>query len=294
MDKDRKISLGGGRRLVFGRTLVMGILNLTKDSFFPASRVGCVADAVEKAETMVLEGADILDIGAESTRPGALAVPEDREAAALIPVVEAIRRVLPEVPISVDTRRANTARRSLEAGADIVNDVSGLELPGESTRMIELLSESAAPYVLTHTKGTPDVMQTLPSYDDFMKELLYFFEEKISALTKAGVSEDRIIIDPGVGFGKRDCDNLGLLANLRLLKKFGRPVLIGASRKGFIGRILETAGIAHSNAPEDRLEGTLALSALCSMESIEIIRVHDVRENRRVVEVTEAIKRQRS
>jgi dihydropteroate synthase len=268
----------------------MGIINVTEDSFFAPSRLSRPDEAVRTAAEMVCAVADILDIGAESTRPGALSVPACEETAAVIPVIEAVRDAMPEVPISVDTRKAEVARRSLEAGADIVNDVSGLLLPDEAPGMIELLLDAEAPYVLTHTKGTPDVMQISPRYDDFLDELADFFEEKISLLTGAGVRESRIILDPGVGFGKRREDNLDILANIAVLKKFGLPLLIGASRKGFIGKIMEDAGLDMSAC----LEGTLAVSALCAIESVEIVRVHDVMENRRVVETADAIRRRRN
>jgi dihydropteroate synthase len=289
----KKMNLAGGRSLSFGRTLVMGILNMTADSFFAPSRLYSPDDALERAKAMADSGADILDIGAESTRPGSRAVPEDQEIAALIPALEAIRGKMPQIPISVDTRRAKTARLSLDAGADIINDVSGLELPGESQEMISLLAETGVPYVLTHTKGTPDVMQENPHYDDFWAELLDFFERKIESLVQSGVAKDRIILDPGVGFGKRMNDNIEILANMSELKKFGLPVLIGVSRKGFLGRIINLAGLESQASPENSLEGTLSVSALCAEDGIEIIRVHDVKENRRVVETVDRIKRHR-
>ncbi|MDR3254628.1 MAG: dihydropteroate synthase [Synergistaceae bacterium] len=271
----------------------MGILNVTGDSFFPPSRISGTEEAVRRALAMVEDGADILDIGAESTRPGALPVPECEEIKALIPVVEAVRRALPDMPISVDTRRTRAASLSLEAGADIVNDVSGLDLPDESRDMLALLAVRRVPYVLMHTKGTPDVMQISPCYKDLFLELMDFFERKIELLTKSGVSKERIILDPGVGFGKRCKDNLEIIARVGEFKKFGLPILIGVSRKGFIGKLLELGGLETSTSPENCMEGTLAVSALCAMEAVEIVRVHDVRENRRVIEVADAIRRSR-
>jgi dihydropteroate synthase len=285
--------LAGGRSIAFGRTLVMGILNMTEDSFFAPSRLPSARDALERACAMIRDGADIIDIGAESTRPGSRAVPEDDEIAAVIPAVSAIRGELPQIPISVDTRRAKTAQLSIEAGADIINDVSGLGLPGESDEMTRLISGSGAPYVLTHTKGTPDIMQQDVQYEDFWVELMDFFEKKIESLSRAGASMDRIILDPGVGFGKRLRDNVEIVANAGELRKLGFPVLIGASRKGFIGGILQLAGLESQAPPEDRLEGTLAVTALCAAEGIEIVRVHDVKENRRAVETADAIRRAR-
>ncbi|MDR0615544.1 MAG: dihydropteroate synthase [Synergistaceae bacterium] len=282
--------LAGGRSLLFGRTLVMGILNMTPDSFFAPSRLSSPDDALETARKMARDGADILDIGAESTRPGSQAVLEDSEIAALIPAIEAIRDEMPQIPISVDTRRAKTARLSLKAGADIINDVSGLELPCESQEMVSLLCETGASYVLMHTKGTPDVMQQNPHYDDFWADLFNFFEAKIESLLRAGVSRDRIILDPGVGFGKRMEDNIEIVANIGEMRKFGLPVLAGVSRKGFLGRIIHLAGLESQATPENSLEGTLAVSALCAEEGVQIIRVHDVKENRRVVETVSRIK----
>jgi dihydropteroate synthase len=268
----------------------MGILNATEDSFFQPSRSFSVEASVGRARLMLEEGADILDIGAESTRPGSSPVSENDEIRALAPVVKAVRDALPDVPISVDTRHPATARSALAAGADVVNDVSGLELP-DALLMVSLLAESGAPYVLTHTKGTPDVMQLSPHYDDLIPELLEFFERKVEILTRAGVSRERIILDPGVGFGKRRDDNIDIIAKLGQFKKFGLPILIGASRKGFIGRVLELGGLASSMSPENCLEGTLAISTICAMESVEIVRVHDVLANRRVIEVAHAIRR---
>jgi dihydropteroate synthase len=290
IEEARGIGLRNGRAIYFGRTLVMGILNVTGDSFFPPSRLFDVDAAVERARLMAEEGADILDMGAESTRPGSSPVSEDDELRVLLPVVEAVRDALPSIPLSVDTRHPATARGALAAGADIVNDVSGLELP-EAPLMVSLLAESGAPYVLTHTKGTPDVMQLAPGYDDLIPELLEFFERKVEILTRAGVSRERIILDPGVGFGKRRDDNLDIIARVGEFKKLGLPILIGASRKGFIGRVLELGGLAPSMSPENCLEGTLAISTVCAMKSVEIVRVHDVLANRRVIEVTDAIRR---
>lgn len=292
LDAERqKMFLAGGRSLVFGRTLVMGILNMTADSFYGPSRLPTAQDALERAKTMVRDGADIIDIGAESTRPGSEAAPMDYEIAALVPAIEAIRSELPQTPISVDTRRAKTARLSLDAGADIVNDVSGLGLPDESEDMIQLLAGTGAPYILTHTKGTPDIMQQDVQYEDFWAELLDFFEKKLDLLSKSGISSDRIILDPGVGFGKRRDDNIEIAANMSELKKFGLPLLIGVSRKGFIGGIYRLAGLESQTGPEDCLEGTLAITALCAAEGIEIVRVHDVKENRRACEVADSIRR---
>ena len=233
-----------------GKTLVMGILNITNDSFYASSRVSGERDALARAVAMAESGADIIDVGAESTRPGSRGVKKETEADALIPVVRSIRRELPKMPISADTRRAAVANEAIEVGADIINDVSGLEPPEEAEAMIALTARTGAAYVLTHTRGTPDVMQDAPEYDDLMTELLDYFSKKIDALTFSGVARERVIIDPGIGFGKRVSDNLTILANLGKFAALGQPVLIGASRKSFIGSV---AGGGARNDPAERL-----------------------------------------
>jgi dihydropteroate synthase len=280
--KDRKLPLRG--------TLVMGILNVTNDSFYARSRVADEHDAVSRALSMANAGADALDIGAESTRPGSREIDPETERGALIPVVRSVRQALPDMPISADTRHASTAAAAIEAGADIINDVSGLGLPDEASRMTSLLSETGAAYVLTHAKGTPDMTSRAPFYGDLISEIRAFFEEHIRALESAGVSREKLIIDPGIGFGKSASDNLALLANVEKFFSFGLPVLVGASRKGFIGGV---AGGAAKDDPAERLEGTLAITSLCAVARVDIVRVHDVAANRRTVDMIEAIARHR-
>jgi len=262
----------------------MGIINITSDSFYASSRVAGVSEAAERAALMVKEGADMLDIGAESTRPGSRGVSAGHELDALIPVIEAIHNDFPNVPLSADTRRAAAAAEAIRAGASVINDVSGLLLDYEAPAMLKVLADSGAYYVLMHTRGTPDNMNDYAAYEDFWAELLGFFSDKIALLTSAGVAENRIIIDPGLGFAKRSEHNLNILANMPRLRALGRPLLIGASRKAF-------TGMAAANAPaEDRLESTLAVSALCAWQGADIIRVHDVAANKRVVRMIKAIK----
>ncbi|MDR1137798.1 MAG: dihydropteroate synthase [Synergistaceae bacterium] len=284
------IPLLGGKKLSLDKTLVMGILNITNDSFFTESRAAGEKEAVARAISMAQEGADIIDIGAESTRPGSHGVSEEAERDALIPAVRAIRGALPDVPISVDTRKASVAGAAIEAGADMINDVSGLELPEETDGMLSIIAGSGAAYVLTHTKGTPDVMQQYPRYDDTLSELRDFFIKKIALLESSGVSRNSLIIDPGIGFGKRISDNLVILANLEKFSALGLPVLIGASRKGFIGRV--TGGDARHD-PAWRLDGTLAITSLCALSGVRIVRVHDVAANRRVVDMITEISKHR-
>jgi dihydropteroate synthase len=266
----------------------MGILNITNDSFFAESRTSGEKEAVSRAVSMAMDGADIIDAGAESTRPGSFGVSEETERDKLIPVIRAVRRELPDMPISVDTRKSAVAKAAIEAGADIINDVSGLELPEEASGMISVTAETGAAYILTHTKGTPETMQMNPSYDELLPELCGFFREKIALLKSGGVSENSLIIDPGIGFGKGVSDNLTILANLEKFFHLGLPVLIGASRKGFIGQATGGGGVC---GPAQRLEGTLAITALCAFSGVHIVRVHDVAANRRAVDMITEISR---
>lgn len=270
-----------GRALPLGkRTAVMGILNLTSDSFYEKSRISPEDDILSRARSMVEAGAAVLDLGAESTRPGSEPVPEQEEMDRLIPSVAAVRKAFPETVISADTWKAKVALEAVRAGADIINDISGLgfdpDLPGA-------VAESGAALVLSHIQGTPRDMQKDPRYDDTVGDILRSFEERLSLAEKAGIPAERIILDPGLGFGKRCGDNLRILRNLDAFRIFGRPLLIGHSRKGFIGA---TLGLAD---PEDRLEGTLAVTALCGLRNVALVRVHDVEENVRVLSMLSAI-----
>lgn len=265
-------------------TLVMGIINITADSFYSFSRVQGIASIADRAAQMLSDGADILDLGAESTRPGSRGASLQHELDSLIPAIEVLHREFPTAAISVDTRKAKVAHEAILAGAAIVNDISGLELQGEASEMMKVLRESDAYYVLMHTKGTPDVMNIAPTYEDFWGELALYFKEKLAMLECAGIAKERIIVDPGIGFGKRNKHNLSILANLPRLKALGQPLLIGASRKGFIGRMLDDA------PPEERLESTLAISSLCAWQGVDVVRVHDVKENKRAIRTIEAIK----
>lgn len=281
-----ELPLFEGRKLKRNSTAIMGVLNVNDDSFYPTSRKPSIETALHRALEMADEGADIIDIGAESTRPGSRGIDEKEECARIVPVIESVRMALPDMPISVDTRKASVAHAALQAGADIVNDVSGLDLPEERGPMTSLLRDSGARYVLTHTKGTPDVMHLHIGYEDFFKELMQFFEEKIACLENAGVDREQIVLDPGIGFGKRLQDNLEILANLETLRAYGLPLLIGASRKGFIG----AATSPHQkSAPEERLGGSVAVTTLCALHQIDIVRVHDIPENLQAARLMQAI-----
>lgn len=260
-------------------TLVMGILNLTPDSFYDGGRYADPDAALKQARRMVDEGADIIDIGGESTRPGSDPVPLDEELRRVVPIVRKVKEGLKTL-VSIDTYKSEVARRALDAGADIVNDISGVRFDPD---MPGLLKSRGCPVVVMHMKGTPKDMQQNPHYDDVVGEVREYFDERVDALCGLGIDRSRVILDPGIGFGKRVEDNLALMARLEDLRVDGLPLLVGASRKSVIGAVLDLP-------LEERLEGTLALTALAVAKGVKIIRVHDVKENVRVVRMVEAVK----
>jgi dihydropteroate synthase len=271
----------GGELRLGEHPLVMGIINVTPDSFFAASRAEQTGQCVERAFQMQEEGMDILDLGAESTRPGSDPVPEDVEKERILPVIKTLRKKGYSLPISVDTVKASVARAAIDAGADIINDVSA----GRSDpTILDVAASNATPYICMHMKGTPKTMQQDPHYDDLIGELISFFEERIKTAVSRGLDSSLLLLDPGLGFGKTAVHNLAILKNLQSFKVLGRPLLIGHSNKSTIGKVLDGAPV------EDRLEGTLAITALCAWEGISIVRVHAVRENDRVIRMVRAIK----
>jgi dihydropteroate synthase len=268
---------GGGLELG-SVTRVMGVLNATPDSFSDGGRFPHVDAAVDAAARMVDEGADLVDVGGESTRPGAAAVDVEAEIHRVVPLIAAIRRRV-GVRLSVDTRRAAVARRALEAGADLVNDVSGFADPG----MLPLLAATRAPAIVMHMRGSPATMQIDTRYTDLVAEVVAYLAERLERAAAGGVPGDRIVIDPGIGFGKSAEGNLRILRELAALRRLGRPILVGASRKSFIGAVL---GLPVT----DRLEGSLAVAAVAAWQGAQMIRVHDVRATRRVVRMVDAIR----
>jgi dihydropteroate synthase len=261
----------------------MGIVNVTPDSFFDGGRFHDAHEAVDHAVRLVEEGADLLDIGAESTRPGALPVDEQEELRRLIPVVTAVAKVV-SVPISVDTSKAAVAKAAIDAGAVIVNDVTGLH--GDPS-MADLVAETEAGLVLMHMQGTPETMQQAPQYDDVVGEIGQFLSERARVAMDHGVARDRIVLDPGIGFGKTLAQNIELLAHLEALVSLGFPLLIGPSRKGFIGHLTH-------RSVEDRAWGTASVVALAVQQGAKILRVHDVGPMKDVVTVASAIVRRMS
>ena len=270
-----------GRQVPVGeRTLVMGILNVTPDSFSDGGLYAEPERAVEHAVEMIKAGADIIDVGGESTRPGADPVSAEEERRRVLPVIQALRR-RSDVLISIDTYKAEVARAALDAGADIVNDISGL---GFDEEMPGVVASTGAGLVLMHIRGTPRTMQQNPVYRDVVREIGETFAERLAKAEKAGISPEQVVLDPGIGFGKKLQHNLEILRRLKEFRRFGRPILIGPSRKSFIGAILDLP-------PDQRLEGTAAAVAVGIANGADVVRVHDVREMVRVVRVADAIVR---
>ena len=271
--------LADGRVLNYDKVLIMGILNITPDSFYENSRA-TIEEVVAKAGQMLADGADILDIGGESTRPGSEAVAAEEEQARVLPVIEALRKAYPEAVLSIDTYRASTARLAVEAGADIINDISAMEADAE---MIDVVCETKAPIILMHMRGTPKDMQTQCEYKNVVEEVAVYLAEHANLLRERGVGAEKIILDPGIGFAKNAEQNLKLMRDLHALTSFGYPVLLAASRKGTIGKVL-------GDLPaEERLEGTIATSCQAVYAGANMVRVHDVKENLRAVSMLEAI-----
>ncbi len=257
---------------------VMGILNVTPDSFSDGGQFDSEASACLQAEAFVASGADIIDIGGESTRPFADPVSESVELQRVIPPIQAIRRKF-SIPISVDTTKAEVARRALEAGADIINDISALR---KDPQMVSLLQETDVPLIIMHMKGTPGDMQINPEYDDVVREICGFFEERLGWMEQKGINRERIILDPGIGFGKKLSHNLSILKHLDEFKKFGCPVLLGHSRKSFIKDICGL-GVEARDLP------TAVVSALACNMDVDIIRVHDVVSTRIALQMAVAV-----
>jgi len=262
------------------KPLIMGIVNVTPDSFFDGGKYATREKAVDRALRLVKDGADIIDVGGESSRPFSKSISTDEELKRVIPVIEGIREKT-NIMISVDTCKAKVARESCRAGADIVNDISGLQFDPE---MADTVNTANARVVIMHMKGTPETMQTAPCYDDVISEICAFFEERILFAAAKGIKRDNIILDPGIGFGKRVEDNLKIIKHLDAFKQFGLPVLVGTSMKSFIGKITEST-------IKGRIEGTLASISISVWNGADIVRVHDVKKAKKIVLLTDAIRK---
>jgi dihydropteroate synthase len=266
------------------RTYLMGVLNVTPDSFSDGGEFNTPAAALEQAQRLVDAGADIIDIGGQSTRPGAQPVSEAEELNRVLPVVEAVRSSL-NVPISVDTTRASVAQRAVEAGADMVNDISGGTFDPE---ILPVVAQLQVPIVLMHMRGTPQTMQQLTDYQDLISEIYRFLEGQIAAALAAGIERWHLLIDPGIGFAKTFEQNLSILRQLPAFHSLDVPILVGVSRKSFIGRILNQPN------PKDRVWGTAAACCSAIAAGADILRVHDVLEMQDVCLVADAIWREKA
>ncbi len=255
---------------------IMGVLNITPDSFSDGGKFLNVDRAVEHVREMVRDGADIIDVGGESSRPFSEPVSEEEEMRRIIPVIEELNDL--KIPISVDTYKPRVAEEALKRGANIVNDIFALRREG----MAEVIRDYDSAVILMHMKGEPRNMQLNPDYEDVISEIYGFLKERVEFARKKGIEEDKIIIDPGIGFGKRVEDNLKIIRNLNTFKSLGYPILIGTSRKSFIGKILNLD-------INERLEGTIASNIVAVMNGASIIRIHDVKENLRAIKIAEKI-----
>jgi dihydropteroate synthase len=257
----------------------MGILNVTPDSFSDGGRYLEARKAIARGVELAEQGADIIDIGGESTRPGARPLSAPEEIERVVPVVRELRRVI-SIPLSIDTVKAEVARAALDAGADVVNDISALRFDPD---MISLIVEEKVPVVLMHMQGTPRTMQESPRYQNVLQEVKDFLRSRVAFSVERGVAPGQIVIDPGIGFGKDLEHNLALIRGISTLTSLAQPVLVGPSRKTFIGKILNVG-------PDDRLEGSLAAAVAAILGGANMIRMHDVKEARRAMALADALR----
>ena len=275
LQRERKKLTLGKFELSLERPLVMGVVNITPDSFSDGGRFFGPEEAIAHARRLADEGADIIDIGGESTRPGAQPVSEDEELRRIIPVLQA----LSDFPVSVDTRRPGVMQEALKAGASMINDVEALTAPGA----LEAVAKSTCAVCLMHKKGDPATMQRDPHYDDVVGEVKSLLKQRIDAARAAGIAQERIVVDPGFGFGKTAAHNVELLRELKTLSSLEAPLLVGLSRKSTLGKIT-------GRPVEERLAGSLAMALLALQGGATILRVHDVKETKDVIAVWEAVK----
>jgi dihydropteroate synthase len=272
--------LPNGKSLAFTRPLIMGVLNVTPDSFSDGGKFIDPAKAVAQARAMVAEGADIIDIGGESTRPGADPVWEGEEANRVVPVIEALRE--DGIPLSIDTRHSTVMEKAVEAGAHIINDVTALTYDPES---LQVAAASDVPVILMHSQGEPKTMQDNPEYKNTLLDVYDYLAERIDACVAAGIDRARLVVDPGIGFGKRMVqDNMALINNLALLHTLGCPILFGASRKSFIG------AVSGEEDPAKRLPGSLVAAMKAVEQGAQIVRVHDVAETSQALKLVQSFR----
>ncbi len=274
------ITLSSGTQLSLSRPLVMAVLNFTPDSFSDGGQYNSIKNAVEKVLQMESEGADIIDIGGESSRPGADSVSEKEELSRVIPLISELRKQT-NIPISIDTYKSEVAQKAIDAGADIINDISAFRF---SPDMAEIVSDTNVPIILMHILGTPQNMQHNPSYTSVNDEIISFFGERIEYARSKGIDKSKLIFDPGIGFGKRLSDNLEIVADLEKYKQFNLPILIGTSRKSFIDMIHPSGKNADS-----RIGGSIASAVVAVANGANIVRVHDVHETVEALKVLQAV-----
>ena len=277
--------LSDGRVLRYDSVKVMGIINVTPDSFYADSRIKGIDAVLEQTERMLAEGAAVLDIGGESSRPGSDPVTAEEERERVLPVIRAVKMKFPESVISVDTYRSSLAKDALEYGADIINDISAMTA---DDAMPDVVAETKAPIILMHRKGTPKNMQQRCEYKNVVQEVTEYLLGRAMLLRERQIGPDKIILDPGIGFAKNDEQNLRLIQNLNALTVNAYPVLMAASRKTTVGNVL---GEDKALPPEERLEGTLAVTAAAVYAGASLVRVHDVKENVRLIRMLEAIRK---
>ena len=284
----KKIRIGDNLFDLGNKTLIMGVLNITSDSFYDKGRYLSFDDAVKHALKMERQGADIIDIGGESTRPGATTVTLAAEMSRVIPLVEELANKL-KIPISVDTYKSEIAEKALKLGAGMINDITALRA---DKKMPDIINKYDVPICLMHMQGTPSTMQVQPYYDDVIGEIKDFLKQRIKYAQSCDIRKENIIIDPGIGFGKRTGegfeDNCEILGRLTELNDLDTPILVGASRKTFIGNI---SGKDKALLPKDRLEGSLAAAVIAAYNGANIIRVHDVKETRRALDIVDCVKK---
>jgi len=275
------LTLRSGRELRLSQPLVMGILNVTPDSFSDGGRHIALPDAIEYAQQMETDGVDIIDVGGESTRPGAEPVDAEEEMTRVIPVISSLKSKS-SVLVSIDTYKAKVAQAALEVGADIINDISALRF---DSNMVDLVAKTGVPLALVHMLGTPRSMQDNPSYQDCVGEISRFFSERIQFCQENGIDRSKLILDPGIGFGKRLQDSIAILSGLHRFTELGLPLLVGASRKSFIGKLHNTGRSADS-----RIGGSVAAAVTAVQQGASIVRVHDVAETVEALKVAQAIR----
>lgn len=265
------MKIGNKEFEIGSHTYVMGILNVTPDSFSDGGKFNTMDAALKQAERMIAEGADIIDIGGESTRPGYTLLSDEEEISRVVPAIEAVKKQF-DIPVSVDTYKGNVAKAAISAGADLINDIWGLKY---DDIMAAVIAESGLPCCLMHNRKEPD-------YKDFMQDMLSDLYETVQIAEKAGIADDKIILDPGVGFGKTYENNLEVINKLEQMHALGYPILLGTSRKSVIGLTLDLP-------VDERVEGTLVTTVMGVMKKCSFVRVHDVKENKRAIAMTEAI-----